>query len=851
MNQRAPRSGPLLSALLLTPLCTLQFSACVQSPPGVREAAPADRAATAAAVALIGPVQGNPASDVPPDQVRPASGERPQINAEAAAQMDVADYLAQGPSAWVPEKLTDKVWTRIRFTVAPDGSGTHRSVQAAIDAVPLRSASAARVIIQLKAGVYRERVCVPADKAPITLLGDAADASAAVIIGNAYGGQAKRAGIDIAHPCQPDLALPIYGTLGSATMVVAADDFQAAHFTVANDALEHVRGGVGYPAGASESGGAQGVALTTQADRVQLENVRLIGHQDTLQVRRPKPTEAARVYIHNSLIAGDVDFIFGNATLVVDNSTILNRGGRRRPPNGGHVLAPSTPAAVALGFLVTRSRFLAEPDTPLAHISLGRAWDEGVARGAWLPATADKPSPNGQALIRDSQLGPHLALQAPWAASTSRRPFTAHGAQGNRMAEFNNTVLTGPPAAREVLSPWDGWGAAAAGVTGGATAAPADVHTVRTRAELFAALAPHTAAQNRPRIVLVQGPINLNSDEQGRPLKEAHFTDPAFNWPAYEAAYDPATWGKRPLEGALEDARKRSAKRHADHVTLRVPSNTTLIGVGSSAHISGGMVLLQQVHNVIVRNIHFSDAYDFFPAWDPKDNANGEWNAELDNLSLRSATRVWVDHCSFDDGNRPDSANRHALGRPMQHHDGLLDITQQSNHVTVSWNHFRNHDKTTLVGGSDGARADEGQLKVSFHHNHWQDVKERAPRVRYGQVHLYNNLHSVADAARHGYSIGVGLRSRIVSENNAWETPPDVPAAALARVYKGDAFFDRGSLHNGQPVDVLAALRLTTPGLTADVGWTPRLVAGLQPAADAAARVRQYAGAGRLKVSPD
>ena len=159
--------------------------------------------------------------------------------------MDVADYLAQGPSPWAPEPLTSKVWPRADFSVALDGSGTHRSVQAAIDAVPPRSASAARVIIQLKPGVYRERVCVPSGKAPITLLGDAANASAAIVIGSAYGGQAKRAGVDIAHTCQPDLALPIYGTLGSATMIVAADDFQAAHITVANDALEHVRGGVG------------------------------------------------------------------------------------------------------------------------------------------------------------------------------------------------------------------------------------------------------------------------------------------------------------------------------------------------------------------------------------------------------------------------------------------------------------------------------------------------------------------------------------------------------------------------------------------------------------------------------
>ncbi len=800
-------------------------------------------------MALIGNPQAQSQNDVPPDQLRPASGERPQLDAAAAARMDVADYLAQGPSVWQPEKLTGKTW-RTDYTVAPDGSGSHRNLQAAIDAVPLRSVQTSRVVIQLKPGVYRERVCVPAGKAPITLLGDAADASAVIITGSAYGGQAKRPGLDASHPCQPDLALPIVGTLGSATVINAADDFQVVHLTIANSALEHVRAGVGYPPGASESGGAQGVALTLQGDRAQLENVRLIGHQDTLHVRRPQPGAAARSYVHNSLIAGDVDFIFGSGTLVVDNSTVLNRGGRRRPPNGGHVLAPSTPAGVALGFLVTRSRFLAEPETPLANISLGRAWDEGVARGTWQAGV----SPNGQALIRDSLLGPHLALQTPWAASTSRRPFTAQGAQAARMAEFNNTVLTGPPVAREVLSPWGGWAAAGGGVAGGAAALPGDVHTVRNRAELRAALQPHPGPQQRARIVLVVGRIDLNSDDQGRPLPEAQFADPAFNWPAYEAAYKPAAWGKKPPEGPLEEARKRSAKAHAQHVTLRVPSRTTLIGVGSDAHITGGMVLLQQVDDVIVRNIHFSDAFDFFPAWDPKDNTNGEWNAGLDNLSLRGATRVWVDHCSFSDGQRPDSINRHSLGRPLQHHDGLLDITHRSNFITVSWNHFSSHDKTALVGGSDNASADEGHLKVTFHHNHWADVKERAPRVRYGQVHLYNNLHSVSksasNSAQHGYSIGVGLRSRIYSENNTWVTPADIGPDQLARVYKGDAFFDRGSLHNGQPVDLLAALRARTPALHADVGWVPVLFQALDDAATVPARVRAGAGAGRLQVDP-
>ena len=144
--------------------------------------------ATAGVVTLNALAQAPTAELLPADQVRPASGERPFIAAATAARMDVADYLAQGPQAWQPEDLAGKTW-RADYTVAADGSGTHKTVQAAVDAVPLRSSKAQRVVIQIKPGVYRERVCVPADKAPITLVGDAADASAVVIVGSAYGAQ--------------------------------------------------------------------------------------------------------------------------------------------------------------------------------------------------------------------------------------------------------------------------------------------------------------------------------------------------------------------------------------------------------------------------------------------------------------------------------------------------------------------------------------------------------------------------------------------------------------------------------------------------------------------------------------
>ena len=400
---------------------------------------------------------------------------------------------------------------------------------------------------------------------------------------------------------------------------------------------------------------------------------------------------------------------------------------------------------------------------------------------------------------------------------------------------------------RQVLAANDGWGAAEGGTRGGADATPEHVFDVRNRSELVAAL---ERAGSQPKIVRIHGTIDLSVDDALRPMGEAEYRDPAFDFAAYVKAYDPATWGKNPPTGPLEDARKRSSANQAKRVVVRVPSNTSLIGVGGDAQILHGMLFLDKVDNVIVRNIHFADAFDYFPEWDPKDNAHGEWNSEYDTVALRGATHVWIDHCTFSDGDRPDHTARVALGRQIQHHDGLLDITLQSNFVTVSYNHFKNHDKTNLVGSSDSQKLDEGKLKVSFHHNLWENTKERSPRVRYGQVHLYNNLYLADKAAEyaHGYSIGVGLNSRIYAQNNVWETKGGVLDTQLTKLWKGSTLFGQGNLHNGRAVDLLSGLRSANPGaaLSADVGWQPVLHGAIEQASEVSRSVRAKAGAGRL-----
>ena len=356
---------------------------------------------------------------------------------------------------------------------------------------------------------------------------------------------------------------------------------------------------------------------------------------------------------------------------------------------------------------------------------------------------------------------------------------------------------------------WAGVGA----TTGGAAARPEHVFDVHDRAALNRAL----ALGDTPKLIRLHAFIDLC------PGGVEAFRDPAFDADAFDRAYDPATWGRDDPSGPLEEARKRSARRQAAVSTVRVPSNTTLVGAAPGAGFQHGMVLLERVSNIVIRDLRFSDAYDLFPAWEPRDNGHGEWNSEYDTLSLRTAERVWVDHCHFDDGQRPDRLEPIRLGQRVQHHDGLLDITNQSDLVTVSWCRFQGHDKTMLIGSSDSKTADDGKLRVTLHHNHFHACKERTPRVRFGRVHVASNLFSADRAEEFGYSLGVGMQSRLVSDDNVWELPAGITPDRLLRRLKGQALLDRGSRLNGRPVDLRAAWNAAHPTepLTEATGWRP------------------------------
>ena len=350
--------------------------------------------------------------------------------------------------------------------------------------------------------------------------------------------------------------------------------------------------------------------------------------------------------------------------------------------------------------------------------------------------------------------------------------------------------------ARETLAAGHGWGAQNGGVTGGSKADAAHVFTVSNRDQLIAALGGNNstnASNSTPKIIQIKGNIDLNSDSSGRSLSKSDF--------------------------ANENAQLA-------HDMLNVGSNTTIIGIGNNAGISGGGFNLNNQHNIIVRNLNMTSPFDFFPGKDAEGNPHGR----VYSIEAKGTQNLWVDHNTFKDGTTPPGAIS----------GDQLDFTDGANYATVSNNQFLSHNKSILIGSSDGMTSDRGKLNVTIDHNLFAGVSQRDPRVRFGNVEVANNLYqdSSSQANRFQYNLGVGVESNITSQNNAFETN-GVSAQSLVKRF-GDSghLTDSGSLVNGQAVNLSSSPTGSGPGRGG--------IANLDPTNEVAAKVLAQSGAGRL-----
>jgi pectate lyase len=168
--------------------------------------------------------------------------------------------------------------------------------------------------------------------------------------------------------------------------------------------------------------------------------------------------------------------------------------------------------------------------------------------------------------------------------------------------------------------------------------------------------------------------------------------------------------------------------------SIRVSSNKTVVGANANSGFFGGGLAMTRVSNVIVRNLVIA-----------KPNTDGD----IDAIHIEGSHQIWIDHCDLSSNGGPGT------------YDGLVDISDQSDFVTVSWTHYHDHQDSGLIGRSDSSAAtaeDAGKEHVTYDHDLFTNLKT-GPRVRFGTVHLLNSYFDTV--ANYGIAATDGANVRI------------------------------------------------------------------------------------------
>ncbi|KAL1803718.1 hypothetical protein ACET3Z_032365 [Daucus carota] len=289
--------------------------------------APAGAPVAGAPAGASGPASGGTASPFGSPTGAPA-GAPSSIHSPTGAP-EVVPVVAAPPAP--PPDLTQP-----NAVVAQDGSGTFKTIDAALQAMP--PGNTKRYVIHVKAGVYQEYIRINNTQTNVVLVGDG--------------------------PTQTKIT-------GNKSVIL--DHLKTYHTaTVGVDGFGFVARDIGFENTAG-TGGEQAVALRVSSDQAAFYNCKIDGFQDTLYAH------VHRQYYRDCTISGTIDFIFGDAAALFQNCTLVVRKPGVNQAN--MVTAQGRKFDYEpTGFVLQNCKFTGEPDYLAAAATfksyLGRPWKD-------------------------------------------------------------------------------------------------------------------------------------------------------------------------------------------------------------------------------------------------------------------------------------------------------------------------------------------------------------------------------------------------------------------------------------------------------------------------------------------
>ena len=171
-------------------------------------------------------------------------------------------------------------------------------------------------------------------------------------------------------------------------------------------------------------------------------------------------------------------------------------------------------------------------------------------------------------------------------------------------------------------------------------------------------------------------------------------------------------------------------------IGVKGAANVTFEGIGDDATLYGAGVAVFQSTGIEVRNLGLM---------------NWGGGKDGDGISLKQSRGVWVHNNDVFYGDAGSDGDQ-AKG------DGSMDLKDNSQYVTVSYNHFWDSGKMSLCG----MKSESGENWITYHHNWFDHSDSRHPRIRTMSVHVYNNYYD----GNSKYGVGAAKDSEAFVEAN-------------------------------------------------------------------------------------
>lgn len=217
--------------------------------------------------------------------------------------------------------------------------------------------------------------------------------------------------------------------------------------------------------------------------------------------------------------------------------------------------------------------------------------------------------------------------------------------------------------------------------------------------------------------------------------------------------------------------------------------NVTIDGDGANITISGESMNVftgseTAISNVIIHGITFANT-----------------TAEINSLRLDFGSKnIWIDHCTFT--NNSSGFN----GQPISIRNRYTGDNANTG-VTLSWNRFKNPNiKSILIGSGNNTETGGLDARISIHHNWFESVDARNPRISFATVHYWNNY--VSNWVE--YAVVASVQSEVLIQNNIFEGSTTQYAVLTHYNYPTDpAASDvtaTGNLLIGSPLPIIQTL---------------------------------------------